>query len=726
MGRLLDSYVPPQVQQPTPQAGGFNPLGFLYNNLIQPTVNAGVHLGQNIVGQSVGVGQGLAAMASNALPVNNPLGNALLNVANAKSPFLSALGINPQQQMQATQANPLGVAGSEAKDLAQLATWAVPFGKGAEGAGALTNLATKALLPGAAVGGLQSFAQGQNPEQIGNSALLGATGAGVLQGGGQLVGKVLDNLGAQGETLFNHTQFAKLSPSEQAQFRAPSTLSSLQAMGVKGIDQIGKVAPQVTGRDGILTNMVNEAAQRAAPVDLGGISNQIQDFMNNKTLLPDRAEAKILNQVKSLVDNSSIKEGQTGIGLNDPRKVLQAIRDFGGEAVNTWDPQNKEAQAVSAANYFVKNILEQRLTDAGANDALANEVLTPERLNQINKVVPDLGKQLQTLQQNGGLTFTKLRSMEAPFVEGSQMVKAMANKQNSRLLGLNDFFGGLMGASVLGSIVPGLGHAAGLVAGIGLNKASQSPAILDILSRASGAIGAGGEKLAASGANPVMQQILGQSGARLGAGIGQVNPENTNSQNNQANNNQGLPLSGNTITQGATGGRMLAAAGGNASTLGITPQMLAQIELAAPQYAAAAEKAYQAQFLGPYGQPIQPPSPAVALNLASVNKGIDSANTLLQTSGAADIAGRIPGLGNILANTHNQALNQLATSLKQIGIDPSPYLPKATDTPSQERAKVNNALDILTKSQQGLTATTGQASGAGGANPLLNMLYGGQ
>ena len=174
----------PVVSQPQNQTAQPNPgeLSGILGALLNPFIRSG----KNIAGAGYEVGRaGLSAMGNK-------------DVYNKQNPFLT------EQELQkfdtgkgAGLQNILGNKGvtQQLKDSANVGSWAIPFGKGA-------NIVQKALIPGAVAGSLRGVSKNDaTGGSVIKDAVTGAATAGAFQVGGDLLGKILKGTGVGAQKL---------------------------------------------------------------------------------------------------------------------------------------------------------------------------------------------------------------------------------------------------------------------------------------------------------------------------------------------------------------------------------------------------------------------------------------------------------------------------------------------------------------------------------------------
>lgn len=212
MGQLLDAIYAEQKQQlqkQTPQPKKKKGLvGDILSSIIDPAVATGRNIGAT--GAALGA-LGLQTFAGNTkipswLGGGGYTGSEIANsIAEGLTKDFSKTGV-----VKASQGKTGEAVTDVAKQAANAASYAIPFGKAIPalniGGRALTpavgGILGKAVLPGAAVGGLQSLSEKDATlESVGKGALFGGAAGGALFGAGKVASKVTGKLGKTGEQL---------------------------------------------------------------------------------------------------------------------------------------------------------------------------------------------------------------------------------------------------------------------------------------------------------------------------------------------------------------------------------------------------------------------------------------------------------------------------------------------------------------------------------------------
>lgn len=573
----------------------------------------------------------LVAQAGADLP---SIVNALITgkPITSPAPNLGAFGLSPAEQKQVEQ-HPVQ---EGLKNAADAASYAIPFGKAAEGAGAVGKILSGVLAPGAAVGALQGVSQDNaTPASVAGNAVLGAGGAGLVGAAAPALGKILggggDALDAAGNQIIKGQYAGPKGVADANQLGA--TISQLKNYGVNSFKDIATIAPKVTGDTGIITQLTRDAVSKANPVDLGGVLNIGKDLVNNEPLVSASAGNKFNDMLDKGINAMGGGEGEAsnatkgnsygtgelggaqysilhpGGNLNitnaDPGKAFDFIQSLQSKAASLAHGATDESRSLAKVYQGVANELTDRLYQgAGADKALTSSTITPEALDKIKQISPQLAKDVSQVKTVG-----QLRSLAAPFVRGSKLAQATENAKSNELPGDLATAGGFgaLEAILGGGVSPATLPAAlgGYLAKKAVTSDTGQSIISKLLTGGGEAGKAGGAAFSALGDNPVLSYLTGQSAARKGIALGQTGalpnqiPNNANTTNNQTNNSSGNGVE--QVTSSPSGNSISPTVNGNQTgqTMTITPQMVQNAYLhLAPAQADRVKSAYDAQFGG--------------------------------------------------------------------------------------------------------------------------------
>lgn len=406
-------------------------------------------------------------------------------VSDVQNPFLS------RQDMQNIDNNPQNYVTQQVKDSVNVASWGIPFGKG-------SNLLTKALIPGAFVGGIQSATQDNaTPTSVATGAVTGAAGAGILQ-------KILPST----LNFVNKTVTDKLPESIMNKVFKQSIKPTKAAIS-KGTS-LGQEA-LARGEVGTTQQIYNGALER--------INNLEADLQTN--LVASKAKVPVSTIRNATADMvQKLKDA----GNNDAAKAIT-------DRISSIEKENGANIPVMRANDIKRTIYEEIQKAYGTEAATQTEglkVIAKSIKDSIAKA-GDLPK--DTISQiNKDLSFYgRIRN---------SMLDKMTSSQRNNTLGLVEK-GGLVAGLATGNLP--------LVAGIGVEKAANSTIGKTVIANILSKIGNLTDK--ASVQSPILQNILGQTGARVGANqsTGQL-PQDIN----QPTNNPDLQLNNNPIPTDTT------------------------------------------------------------------------------------------------------------------------------------------------------------------------------
>jgi hypothetical protein len=239
----------PEMQiQPTQNGGLASGVGNLILGLLKPFINQAENVGAAVTS--------VPQVAASKILESSGRPEEAARIASIPNPF--------QKKLDEVDQNPGQVVSRQLKDLLSIGSFAVPFGKGA-------NIATKALIPGAAVGGLQGLSEDEvTPEKVVGNAALGATGAGLLHGVLGLAGKAGSALEKAGSK--SRVGEIKLKPSLYGAESEKAVQETLGKYGVKGTPQFKyEKLPKVVGE--ISDQIETYLSKNAKPASVDDIRN---------------------------------------------------------------------------------------------------------------------------------------------------------------------------------------------------------------------------------------------------------------------------------------------------------------------------------------------------------------------------------------------------------------------------------------------------------------------
>lgn len=357
-----------------------------------------------------------------------------------------------------------------AQNIANVASYAVPFGKGA-------GILKKALLPGAAVGLLgEASNDNATSQSMFESAALGAGGAGAFGALGSILGK---GKALAGKGLTNTADSLALkslrpSPSQQAGFFKETGEKMGDFIKQRGLQGSGydEIASKVQPLQESFDQFAQNPDLRIKSKDLFGIfENKIKD-LSSSTLPEQQSKAsylqKVLNNVKS-----SVKGEEVGAD------VLTSFRKEADDLV-----RNYKFDDTSKGNLqILRDVYQQSVRDAADNAGIEVNGMGAKQLGV------ELSKYYKLLD----------------VAEKQQYLG-----QGSSPIGLTGWLGGGVGGAVAG--LPGV------AAGMAASKVANNPKVVGGASKLAGILG---ERLSSGEASQV-GQTGGQITSRLPAALSSV------------------------------------------------------------------------------------------------------------------------------------------------------------------------------------------------------------
>lgn len=374
------------------------------------------------------------------------------------------------------------------KAAANVASFVVPFGKGA-------SLASKVIVPGAAVGGLSAASEeGANVGSVAKGAAGGAAGAGVLHGAGKVVGKAFGKV-------------TKDLPERLMESVFKEPIKDTRA-AIKGGQSLGKKALE-KGTKGL----TDEAIYKNSVEMLNQFEDQLQSKLEtSKRIIP-------LGEIKETVAPLIKKYASAGntSAVSNITNRLEALEQYHGKSI--------PAQ--------VANELKRTLYDEARN---GYGQLASENIEGVKAIAKGL-KEAIAKRIPGANEINKELSFHGKIADS--MVDKLARSGRNNIIGLTDIpFAGV--GMVPGLQIPALaGYVAKKVAG----STGGKKVIATGLNKAGKVIEPVATKIASS---PATQTVTGQIASRGGAKASELigkTPEVlssvTQEPNQTANNNEG-------------------------------------------------------------------------------------------------------------------------------------------------------------------------------------------
>lgn len=439
------------------------PAGGFIKSIVQPFINTGKNIG--------GAGYELYRAGKSALGDQNAYVNQQTG-KTVQNPFL-----NEEELTKVSQ--PLSLSKGSALrqqvgDSANIASYAVPFGKGA-------NVATKALIPGAAVGALNSATADASFSDVAKGAAGGALFAGAAYGAGKLVKKVPNAFRKQSEQVITRgignpvkqADIAKKSGKTMGQFlkeynildRSPDTATDVKKAIINQYDDLALRSGKDLPVGGIVTKIDNEIATLQGGAGKFSDANQakIEELIRRKQQFLESAGADATKSPLTIPVKDTTLFRREALDPDIPKSM------FNLDAKGTGKAQGAKA---------TRDIL---------RDA-------------INSSDPRL-KQL-------GLDYGMAKGIE------DILTKAQSRGQNRQMFNFTK-----LGSAGIGSVLYG---APGVVAGFAAEQLVNHPVFIRALSSALSSGAVGQEAVNRVLANPQVQQVVLQLASRAGSGASRL------------------------------------------------------------------------------------------------------------------------------------------------------------------------------------------------------------
>lgn len=255
-------------------------------------------------------------------------------VSAVQNPFLST------EDFAKINTNPKGYVTQQVKDSANIASYGIPFGKGA-------NLITKVLGPGAAIGAVQSATtpeagmNWQTADEVAKGAAFGAAGAGVTALGGKILGGILNKTGKVSSTLEKGAQAIeegqrqiRLKPSVYGAGDEKAVNETLTRWGVKGSPdkQYAALAPAMDKIESKIQGVIdaNPTISVTKEEIKKSFMDNLQSSLRSKDLTQKQARTEIDGYLQDLVKASGGTGRFKDISLERLRELKKLVNaDYG-------------------------------------------------------------------------------------------------------------------------------------------------------------------------------------------------------------------------------------------------------------------------------------------------------------------------------------------------------------------------------------------------------------
>lgn len=456
-------------RQKQPQQGM---IGGIVQGIAQPFVNTA----KNIGGAGYEVYRaGKSALGDKNAYVNQDSGEVVQN------PFLNEQELTKVSQPLSLQKD--SALRQQIGDSANIASYAVPFGKGA-------NVFTKALLPGAAVGAMNSATADASIGDVAKGALGGAAFAGATYGAGQLIKKLPKSLESKSEDVITR---GLGNPAKQAKLEQ------------KGGRSIGSFLKQY--------DIMDRSPETAGEVKKA-IINQYDDLAlkSGKTV----PTGKIVSQIDS--ELASLQSGAGKFSDANQSKIEELLRRKSQflESVGADATQSPLNTSIKDATLFRREAIDPDIPQSmfnldakGSGKAQGAKVMRDVLRGTINSSDPKL-KQL-------GLDYGMAKGVE------DILTKAQSRVNNRSLISVFK-----LGSAGVGGVISG---APGAIGGYLMEQIVNHPAFIKVLSNTLSSGATGQEAINQVLSKPEIQQLVLQLASRTGGGVSRL--DQTKPQTNQ-------------------------------------------------------------------------------------------------------------------------------------------------------------------------------------------------
>lgn len=430
-------------------------------------------------------------------------------------------------------ANPAQIAMTGAKRTAGAMSYVAPGLIGPAGAGA--TIGKQALLGagrGAITGALGGFSRSSEGKEVSGTLAGGAMGAGI---GGALgaAGGALSQAGSrvkQGIAQRKAERLLQTGGTDDPKEAAVRTFANLfrvsKRKALRDLDPVrtskelmmtGNGIPNdiqdftdmhlrastITGRDGTLSKMVNEAVDADnAQIPWSSVIDQAKDAMKYKLKFDKKTQMDVIRTMGGITpQGQEIAKMNARDALQFERELASTAAEYKRAWIQNASPEMKTYYVTySRAANEVKRLIDASLRD---QPGIVQQTITPERIQILNQAWPGLGDQVANVK-----TVSQLRALQSPFVNLEKLITETV-MNHPRLLeqaierGGAQVVAGLIGGSMFGPA----GYLGAMAAGQAVSPAVTSvadKATVPLTIKATNLL----QKIGEEGIQPTMQAAM--------------------------------------------------------------------------------------------------------------------------------------------------------------------------------------------------------------------------
>lgn len=196
------------------------------------------------------------------------------------------------------------------------------------------------------------------------------------------------------------------------------------------IDDYSRIASQITGDSGILTNINRDALKYVPQISVEEVMPAVRNFVEQQaTLKSDKFN--VLKDIRSYLPDitSKIQGGKIGFAqADDIFNSMQQLEKQGYQLINSSTDLSPNLRNEQLGKAYLGAADELGLTlDKGVKSSgIINQFKTSEVLNAIGQISPKLAKQFQNAK-----SYADIRRLQKPFVRLLRMNEITQNAQSS-------------------------------------------------------------------------------------------------------------------------------------------------------------------------------------------------------------------------------------------------------------------------------------------------------
>lgn len=555
--------------------------------------------------------------------------------------------------------------------------------------------------------------KGVDVGDVGKEAAIGGAGgvAGevlspILRGGLGLFSKGASSALDKAGKGFIGSQYNLSRPLNRAT-KLGDTVDALGKYGITNINDVIPAAEKVTGANGTITKGIRTAISGSSHVDTTGIAEMAKTIAANPSI-PAEQDKKFIDFVNQGLQ--TIYGGRKGSLATeaDPATTFDFIQQLESHAADLTKGKSpalitSEDKALKNGYRMLADELKQRLFEGvkadgtrtlGADRAIAEGIFSPEQLQELHTIHPELANDIANAKTAG-----ELRKIASHFVKGSQ---AAYETDAASQLGFNNVGGSVKGVGRL------IQNPLNLLA---------VPLGSDTVNASVGGAARGAAKKIGAMPTPGIARLLSVLTGQGGAQAASASPTD----NSQAIEGEIIPQPGqaqNSLTTGAT-------EPGQNPKEQVLRQILGQIMFSKAKNVSDIKAAYD--FINPQSakKPLTDPQRKTVASAQSGLRALDNAEAILKQDNLATIKAKIPIVsGQSPYATAAREIKDVLTRLRTgaaLNMDEQKFYEQQLPQPFDSEKTINYKISVFRNLFETLAQQGGQADNGSQANDMFSL-----